>query len=316
MVNLKLYETYHELTKRYPEKKISEKDLVLYENLFESIKIHNLTVREIFEQLGFLNDEKDYFEKQEETILKNNSSILNNNSSVEKIKNQLIQMYPNKQVTKLFKRNLNFYKTISDEANNVGLGIVEFIENLGFDYFGDKNKISEEDVKREYITAYPNKEISNISTNKVLYQRLRKVVFSKKTDINTLLKDWGFKINRKNDLEKKSLELLLDLYPNKKVKNLYKYSTLYNKVLKIASCGNKDLRSYLKEHGFEYEYKSKKMTDDEIETQLINLYPDKVVRKLSNHNKLYYTIFNRSKKLGLTIEDILNILGFTQDKAN
>lgn len=120
-------------------------------------------------------------------------------------------------------------------------------------------------------------------------------------------------------MEEKDLNIKLkleQLYPNNEVIRLYKKDNkLYNNVLYESKRKNLNVKNYIESLGFAYINSwTKEFTETEIVTSLSRLFPNKVIKNISDisiNNTLLYRYINKiSKEKDIDLIDYLEELGF------
>ena len=121
-----------------------------------------------------------------------------------------------------------------------------------------------------------------------------------------------FSRNTKKKIHSKDKEDLLLLYPNGKVKDLYKKDVkLYYRILHHARSEFMNIKDYLKKLGFEYVLFKDDTIEKEISERLKELYPNKKVLKLAATDpKLYSKIYKVAKKKDMNIYKYIKKLGY------
>jgi hypothetical protein len=228
---------------------------------------------------------------------------------VQSVRNQLLQLYPNKKVTSISSHS-SLYSNMVKLAKTYGLSVSSFIEHLGFQsQIQVKNMNS---IEQCLIELYPNKKVTRLKEiDSNLYDRIRGYAKQEGKKIEKYLKEKGFtyakSIGRKKiDVEKE----LWNIYPDGVVVNPYKeYPVLYQKLYRIANRNHMTIQRVLEGMGFEYHHVERDFRS--IEECLSELYPNKIVMNLVEmDNKLYKRIHKDCVIKKIKMEQYIESLGY------
>ena len=169
-------------------------------------------------------------------------------------------------------------------------------------------------IDKELRKEYPSGIVSDLKrTNNELYLKLKDYAKQNNTSIKELVEQKDYVYLRKSII-RLYVDDFLELekrFPDYKIKAFYEVDNkLYYKILSHAKSLKVDMKKYLNSLGFDYESRNE-LSDEMIKKDLLALYPNKKVTNLSTtDNKLYYRIYQYSKKNNLKMEDLLKSLGF------
>lgn len=230
----------------------------------------------------------------------------------EQIGKRLLEMYPTKKIQNLASQNRSLYNTILNHIKFENVELKEFLKRYGFEYDVKRGRsVSSVPILDELAKAFPSKNVDSFQKHKSLYERLRRIAKNEGISMKQVLAKFGYSYRHPTD-EKEELiiEKLRKLYPNRVVSKLTKHASLYQRASRHAKSRNIPLEKYIKSLGFKYEGANKVPASD-IVTELKKLYPDKVVRGISNHPGLYENVRRQAEKRNLTISQYLRDVGFT-----
>jgi len=150
--------------------------------------------------------------------------------------------------------------------------------------------------------------------DKKLYEKFKELAKNENKTLKEFFIYNGYDYYRKdiNDIHKSNKVDLLKLFPDKKITDLHgKNSKLYFKILNHSKIEHDSIEEYLNWLGFEYDKYNNSSTIKDIFKSLNNMFPDKVISKLSVKNQLLYSkIYKLAKKENLSVDSFLQKKGY------
>jgi len=178
-------------------------------------------------------------------------------------------------------------------------------------------------IKLMLKKVYPNNEVVGLTKkgNKLYYEISNE---AKKKNLNVIdyIESLGFVYVRgwKEELTESEIVNLLDgLFPQKIIKNITdiikKNSALYSSIKNVSKEKGIKVKDYLEELGFIYTSSRKnELTENEAVNLLNELFPEKVIKNISDIAKKNATLYNyinkRSKEKNINLSDYLKKSGF------
>lgn len=129
--------------------------------------------------------------------------------------------------------------------------------------------------------------------------------------VGTLMKTQTMKHDKVQEIKNQ----LKELYPNKVVTSISTHNQLYASILKLSKSHSLSVSEFIEHLGFKSKIQIK--TIKSIEECLLEIYPDKMVKRLKGiDSNLYDRIKKYAKQNKKTIEQYLNELGFVYKRSD